>query len=753
LQNLAVGLRSCRMMLPLLAVMTSGCVTPDDGTRIANVGRDPWHGGASAREDAPGRHVEASALSARPPSRSTEDKTVYFPGTGQFVGEPASHGARVAEETADGITLNLVNISVPQAAKTILSDVLAVKYTVDPGIEGKVTIQTPRPVTRSAAIDLFQSALRSNNAAIVNIGGTYRIVPADQSAVGSIRVNGRPDENERLGSRIQIVQLKYVAASEIRRILEPISPRNAIVRADDARNTISLSGNSQDIASMLDAISIFDVDVMKGMSFAMVPVKTSQPQVIAEELRGVFSSDRDGPMAGMIRFIPNAQLGAVLVISPQPEYLERAETWVRRLDARAEGTEKQFYTYLVQNRRAQELADVLQSMLSNEMAGSRGGASPRNVAPPYREASLQSSNALQQSSFQSLGNQGFGGGPSSSPASGSAWPTQTPQRPSPPPDSQPTSAISSAGDPAREPRIRIGVDEGKNAILIHATPAEYRRVMRFIGSLDVMPKQVLIEATIAEVTLTDELKFGVRWYLQNKNATSTFTDDAAGALGSIFPGFSYAAAIKNLSTTLNTLNSITDVNVISSPSLTVMDNKTAVLQIGDEVPITTQSAVSTLTAGAPIVNSVSYKDTGIILSMTPRINASGRILLDLEQEVSTVATTTSSGIDSPTIHKRQVRTSVVVNHGEALALGGLIQKSKTITKNQMPVLGDIPFLGNVFGQKDNQIVKTELIIIIIPHLMRNRNEARQVTEEFRRELAISTNGARGIDQTMRRIFE
>jgi general secretion pathway protein D len=245
--------------------------------------------------------------------------------------------------------------------------------------------------------------------------------------------------------------------------------------------------------------------------------------------------------------------------------------------------------------------------------------------------------------------------------------------------------------------------------------------------------------------------------MQKKNATGTFTDDPGRALGSIFPGFSYAFAAKSLSETVNALNTITDVNVISSPSLTVMDNKTAMLQIGDEVPITTQSAVSTITTGAPIVNSISYKDTGIILSMTPHINASGRVLLDLEQEVSTVATTTTSGIDSPTIHKRRIKTSVVVNNGEALALGGLIQDSKTVTRNQAPVLGDIPIIGNAFKQLDNQIGKTELIIILVPHLMRNAGEARLVTDEYRRELSINSpprvRGQGTINQASRRILE
>jgi general secretion pathway protein D len=296
-------------------------------------------------------------------------------------------------------------------------------------------------------------------------------------------------------------------------------------------------------------------------------------------------------------------------------------------------------------------------------------------------------------------------------------------------------APSASPDPGAEPRIRLALDEGKNAILIQASPADYRRVVRVLNSLDVMPTQVLIEVTIAEVTLNDELKFGVRWYLQNHGSSYTFTDALSGSVNSVFPGFSYALALTNVTATINALNQVTDVNVISSPSLTVMDHKTAVLQIGDEVPISTGTAVSTIAAGAPIVSAISYKDTGVILAMTPRINASGRILLDLEQEVSTVVPTTSSGIDSPTIRQRRIRTSVVVNNGEALALGGLIQNNQTLSRTQIPVIGDIPVIGNAFKGKDNQLNRTELIIVITPHLMRSVNEARLVTDDFRRELA------------------
>jgi general secretion pathway protein D len=278
----------------------------------------------------------------------------------------------------------------PQAAKTVLGGILGARYTVDPGIEGKITIQTPKPVSRLAVLDLFQAALRANNAALVSNNGQYRIVAADQAIVGaSIRTDDGPDP-EQVGSGLQVVQLKYVAASEIRRVLETIVPHGGIVRTDDARNLITLSGSRLDIAGMMDAISLFDIDTMKGMSFALVPVKTSQPEAIAGELKSVFASDRDGPMAGMVQFLPNKRLGAILVISPQPQYLRRAESWIRRLDKQAEGNEKQLFTYAVQNRRAQELVDVLQSMFASE-AGST--AQKRNVAPNYQDATVQSAPA------------------------------------------------------------------------------------------------------------------------------------------------------------------------------------------------------------------------------------------------------------------------------------------------------------------------------------------------------------------------
>jgi general secretion pathway protein D len=197
--------------------------------------------------------------------------------------------------------------------------------------------------------------------------------------------------------------------------------------------------------------------------------------------------------------------------------------------------------------------------------------------------------------------------------------------------------------------------------------------------------------------------------------------------------------------------------VISSPSLTVLDKHTATLQIGDQVPVVTQSAVGVLATNAPIVNSVSYRDTGVILSITPRIHESGRVFLKIEQEVSSVASTTTSSIDSPTIKQRRVKTTVQVNDGEALALGGLIQDQISDTRNQIPILGDIPLVGNAFKEKGNSVGKTELILLITPRVVRNSNDAREITDEYRRQFDVymprQRGGQRSVARTIQRLLD
>jgi len=515
-------------------------------------------------------------------------------------------------------------------------------------------------------------------------------------------------------------------------VLEPMVPKGAIVQADDARNIIALKGSQAEIDSMLDSVSIFDVDVMKGMSFAVVPVKAAQPEKMVDELKAVFISDKEGPLKGRVRFIANTRLGAILVVTSNPSYLPRAQSWIRRLDARATGTDPQLHVYQVQNRTAAELASILQSMFSQEMKVVR--STSRNVSPKSRQVTFGSEQAKSQAN-------GIGGSdPGMQAGLGkTADPMGAARAPNNDPDSLSTDMVDNgtASNGPAEPMMKIVADDTKNSLLIMANDRDYQRVLRVVQGLDVVASQVLIEAVIAEVSLNDDLQFGLQWqFAKNGTPTATFSNALTGGVAAAFPGFNYAVNTANIAATLSALNALTHVNIISTPSLMVLDNKTARLQIGDQVPITTQTATSTVTAQTAIVNSITMQDTGVILSVTPRINESGRVQLDIEQEVSSVVKTTTSNIDSPTIQQRRVKTTVVVSDGEVLALGGMIQDNASKTSSQLPILGDIPGIGAVFSNRKDSVAKTELVILITPKVVRDGTESRLVTEEYRRKMNV-----------------
>lgn len=314
------------------------------------------------------------------------------------------------------------------------------------------------------------------------------------------------------------------------------------------------------------------------------------------------------------------------------------------------------------------------------------------------------------------------------------------------------------GGPASAPRRRAGApsivaDPAENSLVIYASAADHERLSAMMAQLDRLPTQVLLEATIAEVSLGDELNFGLRWFFESGNVTGTLTDVASGGISSVFPGFSYLFSTGSMRVVLNALSSVTDVKIVSSPTLMVLDNKEATLQVGDQVPIITQQSRSTIDPDAPVVNSVEMKDTGVILSVRPHVNESGRVVLDINQEVSSVVATTTSGIDSPTIRQRKLTTTVVVADGESLALGGLIQDRDGLKRTKLPLLGDIPGVGNMFRRKETSIQRTELIIFIQPRIVHDVGEARRITDDYRDQLTLQDPDNRSRRETLRRDFD
>ncbi|MGL4395823.1 MAG: type II secretion system secretin GspD [Hyphomicrobium sp.] len=685
-----------------------------------------------------------------------------YRGSGEFTGEADASGVleppgsanAYSKETAGGITLTLAGATAAEAAKVIFGDILKVNYTVSEKVQAKVTLNTSQPVSKDALLGIFESILRSEGAAIVVDAGLYKIVPSNEAAASTIVAGA--SGTTRAGLATDVVPLRYVAAAEMERILKSVAPQTTIARVDTARNLIMVSGTTSELASLRETVSVFDVDWMRGMSVAIHPIETSDPDAIAKELDTIFANDRESPVKGIVRFVPNKRLKSIIVISSRPEYLNKAAGWIKRIDMVGAEAEKQVNVYHVQNRPSAELAQLLQKVYAAQ-------TTPRQQPAPLLQGGIDPALALTQPQPGLSDDSAPRSGGSTVGLLGEPQPLQTfspetrPPNVSRTPNAAPTDGEAGALDAGvstietgslpstpddRATGIQIVADEPNNALIITATASELRRIKQILSRIDVAPNQVLLEATIAEVTLNDNLKFGLRWFFQKGNNSFKLTDSLIGAVAPALTGFSYFLNTPNVQVALNALSAVTDVNIVSSPSMTVMDNKKAVLQIGAEVPIVTQQAVSVVAPGAPIVNAVSFRNTGVILSITPRIGDSDRILLDIEQEVSDAVPTSSSGIDAPTIQQRRIKTTVAVGNGESIILAGMMQDKTTITKQQVPLVGDIPVLGNLFKNKDNTIARTELLIAITPQIIKDPNQMRAIATEFRDKMNFTTRPQR-----------
>lgn len=691
----------------------------------------------------------------RPADPETQTPRVWQ-GDGRLTGHPDPRPLPASGPPRDGVTINLVDASIAAAAKAVLGDTLGLNFVVSEKVKGKITLQTTRAVSRDDLLDMFDTVLEAQGAGLVESNGLYSIVPIEEAKAAPGRIRGpghagRPSA----GRGTEVIALQHASASDMERILKAVAPNGGILRADTTRNVIILKGSRSEIQTLRDAIALFDVDWMRGMSFALYPVESSDPEAVVQDLEQVFASEQDGPTKGIVRFIANRRLRSILVITSRPAYLSKAEAWIRNFDKVARATEKQVHVYHVQNRPAAEIAVLLQRVYASQ---EQGRTVPVTGAEP----------PLLVTQTASVVGQPVPGAPSGAlplplpgpPAVTGAPPVAIAPGPSGVPNPAPIESGPATGLPVADPRagrpittgslpdddraarVRIVADDNNNSLIITATLGEYRRLKNILTKIDIAPAQVMLEATIAEVTLNDQLKFGLRWFFARGQSQFRLTDSVIGTVAPAFPGFSYFLNTPNVQVAINALSSITDVNIVSSPTLMVLDNKRAVLQVGDEVPVATQSAVGVVAPGAPVVNSIAFRSTGIILGITPRISDNGRVLLDIEQEVSDVVPTTSSTIDSPTIQQRRVRTTVAVNDGESLVLAGLIQDKATRDRQAVPIIGGLPVVGNLFKNKTDTIRRTELLIAITPRIIKDAQKMDGIVQEFRDKLNFRTRPQR-----------
>ncbi|TDI56333.1 MAG: type II secretion system protein GspD [Alphaproteobacteria bacterium] len=644
------------------------------------------------------------------------DVSEIIRGTGKFIDRKAAARSAVAVTPTGDITLNFADADIREVVRSVLGDTLGANYVLSPKVQGKVTAHTSRPLPRSALLATLENILRLHGAVLVEADGVYKVLPASEATSGAIRPRLGKGARGR-GFGVQIVPLEFIAVAEMEKILQPFTTTGSILRVDKARNLLLLSGTRQELGNLLDIVGIFDVDWLAGTSVALVQLKYTEAKDVIEDLEKVFGNQSDGPMAGLVRFQPIERLNAVLVMSARPAYLKKVQEWITRFDRTSDEAGRRLFVYFVENGRAVDLAATLGQIFGTAAAPAPARAA---LAPGLKPVEVRTEKTVVRTTAKP------GEKP---PATGQPRPMGAKKTPAP--KGAKAAAISIEG----ESEIRIIADEANNALVILATPADYRMVEAAIKKLDIVPLQVLIEATIAEVTLNDQLKYGIEWFFRTGSSSFALTEGAGDDTtpDQILPNFSFLFNTPSARVVLNALDKVSDVNIISSPQLMVLDNQTARLQVGLQVPFATQSSVSVGDPDAPLVSTIQQLDTGVILNVTPRVNPGGLVIMEIEQEVSFVKDPGTGGV-TPTIDQSKISTTVAVQSGETVALGGLIQDTRTKITQGIPLLSRLPIIGPLFGVKEDNTDRTELLVLITPHVVRNMEEARRVTEELRRRV-------------------
>jgi general secretion pathway protein D len=675
----------------------------------------------------------------------------------------------VSTGTGGGFELNFENTPVATVAKVVLGDILQTGYTIDPRVQGTVSLVSVRPVAKSDIIFVLENALRISGIVLVRDTAGYRLTPLGD-AVGTGRVDAAASSPEP-GYGVSVVPLQFVSAPTLLKLMDSFATKPGMVRADATRNLLLIQGSGAERRTAVDTALSFDLDWMRGQSVGIFPVVNSGPEPIIAELEKIVDSGENGLSQSMIKFQPVGRLNAILVVSKKPALLQTAATWIKRLD-RSDSTRTSVHVYRVKYGDARQIARVLTDMFGggassgslldsadNQIApgsGSSGSAGDRLSLNSNANSPASSSGGFGSRSGSGT-NSGFGAPAANAPAGGNAGSLDK------------AGSGSGNGQPLMQ-GVRITADSVNNTLLIYADQGNYRIIESTLQQVDQPQLQVSIDATIAEVTLSDELSYGVQFYLTSHNlglrpdqgsllntqstsvptpATSAAASTAAAAgtavntfISRAVPGFNFLLGSEaQPGAILDALHTVTGVKVLSNPSLVVVNNQAATLQVGDVVPVSTGSA-TVLTTSNTVVNTIDYRNTGIILRVSPRINVNGNVRLDIEQEISNVSPQTATSL-TPTVSERKVKSSISVANGQTVLLAGLISEQQNLNRNGIPLLDQLQGIGDAFAHQDKTVHRTELIIFIRPQIIRDSLDAHYVAEELRSRLrgTISTSVA------------
>jgi len=649
-----------------------------------------------------------------------------------------------------GVEMNFEGADIKTVAKTLLGDVLKLNVVVDPRVQGNVTLASAAAIPRKDVLPAFESVLRMSNAAVVHEGNLVKIVPLAEAGGNSAVSMGAGQP----GFGVSIVPLRYVSASTIAKTAEGFLSRPGALRVIPSRNLVLVQGTTAERQSALDLIATFDVEWLRNQSVGVYPLKSTSPETMIGELERIFESGDGGVGQGVLRFQPISRMNAVMVVTRNPKLLTEMTLWVQRLD-RSDTTGTTLRTYRLKNGSATKVAKIL-----NDIFVGRSGTTsdmPTNQLAPGTEAAKSRLDSLGKTTTAGRTD---GGGAQTASSRGNntqisaAFDAFADRKGD---DEESTAAAPMTGSSGRSlfQNVRITADTTNNAIVVYSNQEDYRVIERALRDVDRPRLQVAIDATVAEITLTDDLRFGVQYFLTSKDVGAGKDKGSIGLLNAaqtsaqsallqrVTPGLNFLIGSESLPRViLNALSTVTDVKVLSSPSIVAMDNQPALLQVGDEVPITTSTATLLNNSSTPVVNTIEMRNTGVILKVLPHVNANGAIHLEIDQEISNVVNPDQQTL-TPTISQRRVHSAVAVVSGQTVLLAGLISERDQQTKSGIPGLRDIKFLGDLLGNTTGTKQRSEIIIFIRTRLMRNSIDASSVTEEFREKLQLMRS-ARGV---------
>ncbi len=666
-------------------------------------------------------------------------------GSGTVLNQRAASAAPPTLGATSGqASFNFEGESVHAVAKAILGDMLGQNYVIAPEVQGTVTLATPQPVSAAQALSLLEMVLGWNNARMIYSDGRYNIVAADTAlATGTVAPRTGSTGAAR-GFEVRTVPLRYISATEMEKVLEPYARPNAIVSADNARNVITISGSRSELDNYLRTIEIFDVDWLSGMSVGVFPLQSGKATQVVADLEKVFGQDSESPVSGMFRFMPLEGANAVLVITPQADYLGEIQQWLERIDNA--GQDPKLFSYELKFIKARELAQRLSEVFGGG-SGSSGGQDAASLMPgltgnTLRTGGTDGSSGLDSGSSSSSGlgsnNRGGGsgmgrGGGISGGGGGNVGQMQLSEQ-----QEGPSSVtLEVEGD-----RVGVSAVDETNTLLIRTTPAAWRSIRDVVERLDVMPAQVHIEAQVVEVALSGDLQYGVNWFFERAvtdaglpNAVGRTTwAGIAGAItgvetGAGPAGLGWTFLGRNAAAVVSALDEVTDVQILQSPSVFVRNNAMAEFNVGASIPISSSSVNPIL--GDSQYTQVQYIETGTILKVRPRVTRDGMVFLDIVQEVSSPQPqNTADSQGNVRIDTRRLKTEAAVQAGDTVMLAGLIRDDVGRVSTGFPGLSRIPVVGGLFGRQSSRTERSEVIVLLTPTIVRNPLEARRLTDEY-----------------------